>query len=139
MRIGLIGLGRIGTYHAGNLAALDEVEQLVVTDAVPAAVASAVERFGATPAASVEALLASVDAVMITAPTNLHLGLIRQSVACRLPTFCEKPVAETLTLPVISSARSRHRVCRYRSASRAASTRRSSRPRRPSTVVSWAG
>lgn len=93
MRIGLIGLGRIGAYHAGNLAALDEVEQLVVTDAVPAAVASAVERFGATPADSVQALLASVDAVMITAPTSLHLGLIRQAVAAGRPTFCEKPVA----------------------------------------------
>ena len=57
MKIGLIGLGRIGTYHAANLVALDEVEQLVVTDAVPAAVTSAVERFGATPADSVEALL----------------------------------------------------------------------------------
>ena len=94
MKIGLIGLGRIGTYHAANLVALDEVEQLVVTDAVPAAVASSVERFGATPADSVESLLAAVDAVMITAPTSLHLGLIQQSVAAGLPTFCEKPVAE---------------------------------------------
>ena len=94
MKIGLIGLGRIGTYHAANLVALDEVEQLVVTDAVPAAVASAVERFGATPADSVESLLGAVDAVMITAPTSLHLGLIQQSVAAGLPTFCEKPVAE---------------------------------------------
>lgn len=94
MKIGLIGLGRIGTYHAANLVALDEVEQLVVTDAVPAAVASAVERFGAAPADSVESLLSAVDAVMITAPTTLHLGLIRQSVAAGLPTFCEKPVAE---------------------------------------------
>ncbi len=94
MRIGLIGLGRIGIYHAGNLTKLDEVEHLVVIDAVPTAVASAVERFGATPADSVNALLASVDAVMITAPTNLHLGLIRQAVAAGRPTFCEKPVAD---------------------------------------------
>ena len=61
MKIGLIGLGRIGTYHAANLVALDDVDQLVVTDAVPAAVTSAVERFGATPADSVEALLDAVD------------------------------------------------------------------------------
>ncbi|HYI54101.1 MAG TPA: Gfo/Idh/MocA family oxidoreductase [Microlunatus sp.] len=94
MKIGLIGLGRIGTYHATNLVALDEVEELVVTDPVPAAVMSAVERYGATPAASVESLIAAVDAVMITAPTSLHLGLIQRSVAAGRPTFCEKPVAE---------------------------------------------
>ena len=31
MRIGLIGLGRIGAFHADTLAALDTVDELVVT------------------------------------------------------------------------------------------------------------
>ena len=35
MRIGLAGAGRIGAFHASTLAALDEVEQVVLTDAVP--------------------------------------------------------------------------------------------------------
>ena len=122
MRIGLIGLGRIGIYHAANLVELDEVEQLVVTDAVPTAVTSAVERFGATPADSVRALLGAVDAVMITAPTTLHLGLIQQAVAAGRPTFCEKPVAEDPSRCQGSRRLgSRHRACRCRSASRAAS------------------
>ena len=138
MKIGLIGLGRIGTYHAGNLVDLDEVEQLVVTDAVPAAVASAVERFGATPADSVESLLGAVDAVMITAPTSLHLGLIQQAVAAGLPTFCEKPVAEDPYAARDLSPGSRTPACRCRSVSRAASTRRSWRPRPPWSPASWA-
>ena len=37
MRIGLIGLGRIGAFHADTLAALDRVDELVVTDPVGAA------------------------------------------------------------------------------------------------------
>ena len=36
MRIGLIGLGRIGAFHAGTLSALPSVTSLVVTDAVDA-------------------------------------------------------------------------------------------------------
>ena len=36
MRIGLIGVGRIGAFHARNLAALPVVEELVISDAVPA-------------------------------------------------------------------------------------------------------
>ena len=33
MRIGLVGLGRIGAFHAETLVALPAVETLVVTDA----------------------------------------------------------------------------------------------------------
>ena len=36
MRIGLIGVGRIGAFHARNLATLPVVEELVISDAVPA-------------------------------------------------------------------------------------------------------
>ena len=36
MRIGLAGAGRIGAFHASTLAALDDVEQIVVADAFPA-------------------------------------------------------------------------------------------------------
>jgi len=39
MRIGLIGLGRIGAFHARTLVQLPQVEELVVTDAVPDLVA----------------------------------------------------------------------------------------------------
>ena len=36
MRLGLIGLGRIGAFHAETLSTLPSVDSLVVTDAVPA-------------------------------------------------------------------------------------------------------
>lgn len=44
MRIGLIGLGRIGAFHADTLAGLDRVDELLVTDAVPAAVSAVTGR-----------------------------------------------------------------------------------------------
>lgn len=94
MRIGIMGLGRIGAFHAATLAGLDAVDSLVVTDPVAGAVATAVERFGATAAGSPEALLAAgVDGVVIAAATDAHPQLIRAAVRAGIPVFCEKPVA----------------------------------------------
>ncbi len=39
MRIGIMGLGRIGAFHAETLSGLDAVDDLVVTDPVAAAAA----------------------------------------------------------------------------------------------------
>lgn len=98
MRIGLIGLGRIGSFHADTLASLDHVEQLVVTDPVAAAVDAVTGRIGkATAVTDPAALLASgIDGVVIAAATNAHADLIRAALAQGVPTFCEKPVAGTI-------------------------------------------
>jgi hypothetical protein len=47
MRLGVIGLGRIGAFHVDTLTRLDRVDSPVVTDAVPAVTASVAARFGA--------------------------------------------------------------------------------------------
>ncbi|MFE2568244.1 hypothetical protein ACFXJB_31530, partial [Streptomyces mirabilis] len=46
MRIGIMGLGRIGAFHAETLAGLDGVDSLVVTDPGGAAPAPATRRIG---------------------------------------------------------------------------------------------
>lgn len=97
MRIGLIGLGRIGAFHADTLAALDQVDELLVTDPVTAAVEGVVTRIPkATAQSSPEAVLdAAVDGVVIAAATNAHAELLLASVGRGIPTFCEKPIAAT--------------------------------------------
>jgi myo-inositol 2-dehydrogenase/D-chiro-inositol 1-dehydrogenase len=93
MRLGLIGLGRIGAFHAATLRDLPVVESLVVTDPVAAATAAVVERFGAKAADSPQALLASgVDGVVIAAATPAHPELILAALEAGVPVFCEKPV-----------------------------------------------
>ncbi|MEV7085144.1 Gfo/Idh/MocA family oxidoreductase [Streptomyces sp. NPDC093085] len=97
MRIGIMGLGRIGAFHAETLAGLDGVGSLVVTDPVDAATAAVAGRLGAEPAASPEAVLAAgVDGVVIAAATDAHPGLILAAVRAGVPVFCEKPVARTV-------------------------------------------
>jgi myo-inositol 2-dehydrogenase / D-chiro-inositol 1-dehydrogenase len=94
MRLGLIGLGRIGAFHADTLSRLDGVDSLVVTDAVPAVTASVAERFGAEAAESPEALIAAgVDGIVIAAATDAHLALIKAGVDAGVPVFCEKPLS----------------------------------------------
>jgi myo-inositol 2-dehydrogenase / D-chiro-inositol 1-dehydrogenase len=97
MRIGLIGLGRIGAFHAETLSALPSVTSLVVTDAVPAAINSVVERFGVEAVETPDKLLASgVDGVVVAAATDAHPELIIAAAEAGVPVFCEKPVARTM-------------------------------------------
>ncbi|GAA4972106.1 Gfo/Idh/MocA family oxidoreductase [Pseudonocardia tropica] len=94
MRIGLIGLGRIGAFHARTLAGLDAVDRLVVTDTRPEVTAAVAAEVGATAAGSPDELLASgVDGVVIAAATPAHPELMLAAVDAGLPVFCEKPVA----------------------------------------------
>lgn len=95
MKIGLIGAGRIGAFHAETLSALETVGSLVVTDAVPEAAQAVAARFGAEAVASTDDLLsAGLDGVVIASSTATHLPLLRASLAVGIPTFCEKPVSE---------------------------------------------
>jgi myo-inositol 2-dehydrogenase/D-chiro-inositol 1-dehydrogenase len=96
MRLGLLGLGRIGAFHAGTLTSLGEVDSLVVADITPHLAEQIVERYGAEPADSPAALLkADIDGVVIAAGTDAHPELIFAAVEAGLPVFCEKPVART--------------------------------------------
>lgn len=98
MRLGLVGLGRIGAFHAETLVGLPAVTGLVVTDVAPAAVRAVLDRHGADgrveAAPSPEALVASgVDGVVVAAATDAHPALLHAALDAGLPVFCEKPVA----------------------------------------------
>lgn len=97
MRIGILGLGRIGAFHAETLSGLDAVESLVLTDPFADAAKSAAERFGGEVVDSPQALLAAgVDGIVVAAATDAHPGLILAGVEAGVPVFCEKPVAKTM-------------------------------------------
>ncbi len=97
MRIGLVGVGRIGAFHAQTLRDLDGVDEVVVADLDTTAARSVADRLGVGYAASPAALLTSgVDGFVIAVATPGHAPLIRDGVEAGVPTFCEKPVAGTL-------------------------------------------
>jgi len=93
MRVAVLGVGRIGAFHARALADLDEVDEVVVADADPAraeAFAAAHRDIGWTGLADA---YTAVDAVVIAAPTAAHVDLLRGAADAGLPILCEKPIA----------------------------------------------
>ncbi|NUT53290.1 MAG: Gfo/Idh/MocA family oxidoreductase [Saccharothrix sp.] len=94
MRIGVAGVGRIGTMHATNLATLDEVDEVLLFDPLPgrAAAASAVLP-GTRSVPDLDELLTASDGVLLATPTATHPELLRAAVAAGVPTLCEKPIA----------------------------------------------
>jgi myo-inositol 2-dehydrogenase/D-chiro-inositol 1-dehydrogenase len=108
MRIGLIGVGRIGAFHAATLRGLPGVDSLVISDADSGRARDVAWRLGTELADSAPDLLASgIDALVIATATGTHPELIRLGVEKGLPVFCEKPVAPDIdgTLAVINDVR----------------------------------
>src|SRR3981189_3425902 len=94
--LGVIGLGRIGAFHAETLSGIEGVDGLVVADERPDVVAAVAATHGAKPADSVEELLAfGADGVGLSPATPAHAELTLAAVHRGLPTFCEKPIAAT--------------------------------------------
>jgi myo-inositol 2-dehydrogenase/D-chiro-inositol 1-dehydrogenase len=93
LHVGLIGVGRIGAFHARTLAGLSGVRELTVCDADEARARSlaAELRVGAV-AAPDELVAAGVEALVIATPTPSHADLLRFAAQAGLPAFCEKPI-----------------------------------------------
>jgi myo-inositol 2-dehydrogenase/D-chiro-inositol 1-dehydrogenase len=94
LRIGFLGAGRIGAFHAEALQATAGVGELVIGDADTGRAAELADRIGARSAESVDAVFAAdVDAVVIATATASHAELIIRAARAGLPAYCEKPVA----------------------------------------------
>ncbi len=93
MDIGVIGVGRIGAFHAATLATLPSVDRVVIADVDAERAASLAAERGYEEASSVDDLLGKVGAVVIASSTDTHAELIHASVDAGLPTFCEKPIS----------------------------------------------
>ncbi|WP_371783015.1 Gfo/Idh/MocA family protein [Streptosporangium subroseum] len=102
MRVGLLGLGRIGAFHAATLAAHPWVDELVVSDVDGARAAEVAAGLGAQVGDAFDA-----DAVVIATPTATHAGLLMRACAQGVPAFCEKPVAAGVddTVRVLEAAK----------------------------------
>jgi myo-inositol 2-dehydrogenase/D-chiro-inositol 1-dehydrogenase len=80
LSIAVIGGGRIGRIHAGNIAASTGARLAGIADADPALATIGLD----------DAFRA--DAVLIASPTPTHADYIERAAAAGKPVFCEKPV-----------------------------------------------
>ena len=93
MRVGLLGAGRIGAFHAGVLAEHEDVDTLMIGDVDAERAAAVAEEVGGQPGTIEEVVGLELDAAVIAAATPAHAELINVCLDKGLPTFCEKPVA----------------------------------------------
>ena len=93
MRVGLLGVGRLGASHAGTLRALKAVTELRVYDADAGRARDVAKDVGAKAVESIDAALDGVDAAVIVTPTDTHAPIIMRCLDAGIATFCEKPIA----------------------------------------------
>jgi myo-inositol 2-dehydrogenase/D-chiro-inositol 1-dehydrogenase len=94
LRIGVIGAGRIGSFHARTLVALPGVASVTLCDADELRVRALAGELGTSAAATPDDLVTGgIDALVIATPTPTHVPMIQLAARAGLPAFCEKPVA----------------------------------------------
>ncbi|KAA2234661.1 inositol 2-dehydrogenase [Salinarimonas soli] len=94
LRFGLLGAGRIGRIHGGNVAAHPRARLVAVADASRAAAEDLAGAQGAE-VRDPDAIIGSpdIDAVVIATPTDTHAELIERAARAGKAIFCEKPVS----------------------------------------------
>jgi predicted dehydrogenase len=95
LRVAVVGVGVMGTYHANLYSVLPDTQLVGVVDPDPRRRREAEERYRCAVYPDVGALLAQVrvDAASVAAPTSTHHMLVRQLLTAGVHVLVEKPVA----------------------------------------------
>lgn len=100
VNVGLIGAGRIGSFHGETVARrLVDAELVAIADPAPGAAAILAEKLDVDAAyTGIAELLAhpGLDAVIIATPARFHTNVLVQAAEAGKAIFCEKPMALTL-------------------------------------------
>ncbi|MCK9296222.1 MAG: Gfo/Idh/MocA family oxidoreductase [Desulfobulbaceae bacterium] len=96
MRIGVIGVGYLGKFHAQKYAAMNDVELVGVADVSGEAARQVAQANRTKPFADYRELLRQVDAVSVVVPTPLHHQVASDCFAENVDVLLEKPMTVTL-------------------------------------------
>jgi len=95
LRVGVIGLGRMGQRHCRVLSNLRRAELAGVCDVSTCLGERTASQYGVPYFAQVADLLRAVDAVSLVTPTDTHLALATHCLEQGVHVLVEKPLAET--------------------------------------------
>jgi predicted dehydrogenase len=96
IKVGVIGVGYLGRFHAEKYACLSGAELVGVADPDPVRAAQLAEQLHTRAYADSLQLLGKVDAVSIVVPTGLHHRIAKPFLEQGIHVLLEKPVTETL-------------------------------------------
>src|SRR6059036_2411185 len=94
LRIGVVGVGHIGSNHARLYAEIPSAEFTAVYDVDPITNRTIGTKFGATPAKSLDEFIEMVDAASVATPTNTHFDVARSLLSRGKHLLIEKPITE---------------------------------------------
>jgi predicted dehydrogenase len=94
IRVGAVGLGKMGLSHQALLAAHPGVELAAICDSSSYVLGVLGKHTGLTTYGDYDAMLAeaNLDAVLIATPSKLHAGMVQSALERDLHVFCEKPL-----------------------------------------------
>lgn len=96
VRVGVIGVGRMGRNHCRVLSTMRHVMLVGVTDLSAQNGRQVAAMYDCQFYETVDALLADVDAVVIAAPTSTHYPLAMQCLELGIHVLIEKPITATV-------------------------------------------
>ncbi|MBS1261779.1 MAG: scyllo-inositol 2-dehydrogenase (NAD(+)) [Calditrichaeota bacterium] len=95
VKTGVIGVGRLGGYHAQKYAACPGAELVGVYDADGSRAEAVARECGCRVYSEIDALLAAVDAVSVAVPTRLHHEIGVRALDAGRHVLIEKPIASS--------------------------------------------
>ncbi len=95
IKVGVIGVGSLGQWHARIYSELEDTELVGVYDASHERATEIAERYNTQPFTSIEDLADAVDGVNIVVPTDLHFEVFEQLLPHNVHMLVEKPIASS--------------------------------------------
>lgn len=97
VKIGIVGVGSMGTYHANVLSILNhDVDFIGVFDINQERSDYVSEKYNTRTYPTLESLLENVEAVCIAVPTHLHYEVAKNALLSGVHTLVEKPLSRTV-------------------------------------------
>jgi predicted dehydrogenase len=96
IKIGVIGVGYLGRFHAQKYAGLPEAELTGVADINRERARQVAQEFDTRAYTDYRELLPRVRAVSVAVPTSAHFTVVRDALVAGLPTLVEKPLTVTV-------------------------------------------
>ena len=96
LRVGVVGVGYLGRYHAAKYAGIEGVELVGVVDSDRRRAEGVAREVGCRPLTDHRRLLGKVDAVSIVVPTPAHYAVSRDFLEHDVDVLIEKPITTRL-------------------------------------------
>jgi len=96
VRVGVVGVGYLGRFHAQKYARLPEADLVAVVDIDGASVQRVADEVRAEALTDYQDLIGQVDAVSIVTPTSNHFSIARDFLGAGVHVLLEKPMTQNL-------------------------------------------